>query len=398
MNGRSIKNLILFAALLVFMLYEMAVNHPQGPYNDFGAFMVSGHAVADGQNPYVSYRRAVYGISFDGAPDGAAPVNLNPPASLLLFRPLANLELHRAFTIWYVLSLVCYLATLALIGHARVVRLTPVRIAWALALPPLWETLWLGQIYVFLALVVAGAWLLLERRQFAAAGMAIGIVVAIKPNFVVWPLLLGVSGFWSIAVLAIIVAAALNLVPVAVFGYGPALITNWLHALPSAASALAVPTNVTLSGLAARLGLPLLGVPLSAALLGALAYWAWRRRPPVLDVTSFSLVAACLAAPLIWPHYFLLFLPIFLARRWTVLWGVAACLVLAPDTFTYGQAALSHARWIAAGSIGFVSILAVLLALVGDEMPNWLGAAQRRVSLVVCQAAFTGARYFRHSP
>ena len=84
---------------------------------------------------------------------------------------------------------------------------------WASALAGFWDTLFLGQIYLPLVLAGVAAWLLLERGAGLWAGLLIGIVVAMKPNFLVWPVLLLLSGHYRSAVAAFVIASAISLIP-----------------------------------------------------------------------------------------------------------------------------------------------------------------------------------------
>ena len=81
--------------------------------------------------------------------------------------------------------------------------------------------------------VLAGvsAWILLERKKEIWAGILIGLVVAMKPNFAVWPALLLLSGTYRPALASIATVAVVSAIPLAVFG--PEIYRQWLDLLAS---------------------------------------------------------------------------------------------------------------------------------------------------------------------
>ena len=140
-------------------------------------------------------------FSWTGSP------NLSPPVMLPVFSALARLNPVVAFRAWYLVSLILYGTGLVLLARTyRPIRETW-KIVWALGLAGLWATLALGQIYIPLALACIAAWLLIEWRKFGTAGVIIGILIAIKPNFIVWPILLLLAGHSTVAVPALLSAA-----------------------------------------------------------------------------------------------------------------------------------------------------------------------------------------------
>lgn len=152
-----------------------------------------------------------------------------------------------------------------------------------------------------LALAAAGAWLLLERGRLLAAGLLIGVVVAVKPNFLVWPGLLLLAGYPQVAFAAAGCAAVLSLAPAAL--YGPRVYGLWLDLLSQDAQRGVFLTNASLLGLFLRFGYGTTGLAASLALLAGLAFWARRHRPDPLRASALGLLGALLASPLAWIHY-----------------------------------------------------------------------------------------------
>lgn len=296
----------------------------RGELGDFGSFYEAGRAATRREDPY-----GVYPLTyFAAAGPAAAARNLNAPFSVLLFEPLTLLEPVTAARLWNVAALLAYLAAVLLLHAAYAETRAPWRLVWALGISSLWGTLALGQIYTFLALGVTGAWLLLQRGRDREAGFLIGAIVAIKPNFVVWPLLLLFARHRRAALFALSASAAFGLLPV--LQLGPLVYVQWLTVVRANAPSAEV-TNGALSGLFARMGLPAwFDLVVAAALLIGAALWAWRVRPSPVVGSAAALTATLLASPVTWTGYALLVVPIFFAHRWNLLLGIAAAILLVP--------------------------------------------------------------------
>ena len=124
---------------------------------------------------------------------GARLVNLNPPVWTVLISPLGLMEAIDAYRLFVLLSILVVIGYLA--WTAEEVR---VRSAWAvvgsgllLLSSPLLSTLALGQVYPVLTLGLVVAWISDRRDDQRLSGIALGIVVALKPSLapvLLWPL------------------------------------------------------------------------------------------------------------------------------------------------------------------------------------------------------------------
>jgi hypothetical protein len=323
---------------------------------DFGSFVASGRAAGEGLNPYGIYPLTLH-VSFPGFE--AWNPNLNPPISALLFRIFDWAPPETSFRIWWGVSVACYAATVFLLVR-RYGREQPVVLAlWALGLAGFWDTLVLGQIYLPLVLAGLGAWLLIERGSWAWAGVLIGLVVALKPNFLVWPALLFLAGHRRPALVSVAVAALISAIPLAV--HGPEVYRQWLELVASDRDRAAFLTNASLAGLAARVGVPSLGIALGAAILGVAAIWAVWRRPDPLRASAFGIVAALLASPLAWIHYTLFLLPVIASRWDRIPTRLVAALLLVPVPIIIRQ--FGTPVWVQA-SVGSLYNWALVLCLV----------------------------------
>lgn len=347
------KRAVVAAVLLAAIVHGLNAALPTGALMDFGSFIASGRAAGQGLDPY-----GIYDLTFHVVLPGfeAWNPNLNPPTTLPLFQALGLLPPEQAFRLWWALSALSYGAALWLLARRHGAGLG---ILWALALAGLWDTLVLGQIYLPLVLAAVAAWLALEGGRWRLAGLLMGIVVAAKPNFAVWPALLLLAGHGRPAVAAGVTAALLSLVPAVL--YGPQVWTQWLHLVVTDANRAAFLTNASLSGLGQRLGVPGLGTLASLGLLAGLGWWAWRRRAHVLEVSAFALVGAVLASPIAWVHYTLFLLPVFFARRDSALLRVSAVALVVPVPWVLMVLA---APWGWQASVGSLYGWAVVVCLV----------------------------------
>ena len=324
---------------------------------DYANGLASGLALARGLNPYATHRWTFFSV----LGDQAQSPNLNPPLLLPFFeflaRGLSRVGAATQFRILYAASLIIYLLILALLAlfyRRRGCQVSAAKLAWALAFAPLLVALRWGQIYVLLLVLVALAWFLVERGSRLWAGFVLGTLVAIKPNFVVWPILLfivGYGGYWAVALSTLAVTSLLSAIPV--FIYGPGIYARWL-AVVGMDQRIVLPANASIFAVAARIGIPWLGVPLAGVLLLGIACWVGKRRPPVACVSGLALIASILAAPAGWIGYGVFLLPLFISRRWSFLMILGAALLLVPDYALLGlfhvpptndvQVAAAHVR------------------------------------------------------
>ncbi|MHA6620642.1 glycosyltransferase 87 family protein [Pseudonocardia sp. DLS-67] len=270
-----------------------------------------------------------------------------PPFAAVLFAPLALLPLDLLKLLWTG-------AGIALLAY--VVRRCVPRAGWpvavllavvATALDPVRTTLYLGQINIVLLAVVAGD--LLGRPGSRLRGVGVGLAAAVKLTPLLFVLYLVATRRWRAAATAMVTfAAAAGLG----FVLAPAdSVRFWIEGTFFAAdriSDVAGPSNHSLHGLLARLGVDGLPWLAGAAVVGAvtivLAVRAHRRGDEVLALTLCGLGSAGLA-PFAWSHHYV--------------WVVPLAVLL-------GARAISGDRWAAAGLAGVLAAtVAVVTALPG---------------------------------
>jgi hypothetical protein len=283
-------------------------------HGDFDTFWRSAREFWEGRDVYAT---------------GAELENLNPPLWVLLISLLGLLEPLVAYRFFVMITLFVTVGYLAWV--AGELRLRP---AWAvvggvmlLLSSPMLATLALGQIYPFLALGLVAAWISDRRARHTVSGVALGLVVALKPSLVpvlLWPL---VRRRWRTVVTAAAAGVVATVIGAVVVGFGATL--DWLELL-SGSSASAYWDNAALPAAAARLFtdnpyarhvavLPWT-VPVAYALgIAAVAVTAWRVRGGA-EVGLWALVAASLlVSPIAWHNYLVLLGPgilLLLARGW----------------------------------------------------------------------------------
>jgi hypothetical protein len=272
----------------------------------------------------------------------------------LFLAPLSGADPLTASTVLYLLSWLALVAILVLLSRRH--PISPLLVAWVLAMSGIWQTFMLGQVYLLMALLVVLAY----RRP----GL-IGFLAALKPNLGLWPLFLLLAGHRRQAIIALATAAGLGILPALV--YGPEVYLQWLAASSAITRPLTTGHNASIWGVAARHGLPIAGVVGSVALILGTAALVYRYRPDDALTAELALLVGIIASPLGWPGYSVLLFPAFLSRQqWPAPLLVAASLLVWPDV------PLSQL----AGSFGLNSGDVYLLALLA-----FLGAAIRATCL-----------------
>lgn len=300
------------AITLLFVLYAMVNRIHQQQLGDavrvYGSFWEAGAAAAAGRNPYAIYPMV---LSYAGIEPGIPEINLNPPALLPLFQIMALADPHLGRLAWLFIAGAAYwFGAWILFKRTRADLL---QIPWLLLSPAVSEDLAHGQIYSLLFVLGILTWLSLREGRPHAAALAMGVLIAIKPNFAVWCALVLCAGYPGVAFTAGITALCLSVLPA--LAYGSELYGQWFAAVAQDRHYL-LPTDLSLHGLGMRMGAALAGYAAALTLLAWLALWAWRTRPSLYDLTAVALLAAILCSPIAWFHYMLVLVPFIVDRPW----------------------------------------------------------------------------------
>ncbi|MGF9762688.1 glycosyltransferase family 87 protein [Microvirga sp. 0TCS3.31] len=375
---------IVIGALLAIHAESLRIIHEPGLW-DFGSFVASGRAASEGLNPYGVYPLTLR-VELPGF-ESWNP-NLNPPISALLFQAFDVADPYLTYQVWRWISVTVYAGAILLLVSRIANRVEALIIAvWASALAGFWDTLFLGQIYLPLVLAGVAAWLLLERGAGLWAGLLIGIVVAMKPNFLVWPVLLLLAGHYRSAVAAFVVASTISLIPLVI--YGPEVYRQWFELVAADGNRALFLTNGSFAGLAARAGIPSFGLVLGFLLLAGLAVWALWRRPDVLTVSALGLLASVLASPLGWIHYTLFLLPVIVRHWHQPAMRIVALLLIVPVPFIIDQ--LGKPAWIqlTIGSVYGWALVLCLAILMADEWRRIQGGSRRSGAMPLPERHYT---------
>ena len=356
------SRILLALCLAVLIVDGVRRARPVGELRDFGSFIASGRAAAEGKNPY-----GVHPLTFHVVLPGfdVWNPNLNPPVSVPAFQWLGRFDPEGTFRAWWAVSLFCYLAAVWLLVRRYGPGRSWLLPLWALALAGVWDTLALGQIYLPLVLAAVGAWLLLDSGRHIAAGVLIGVVIAVKPNFAVWPVLLLLAGHARAPLTAAGTAVLLSIVPL--LTHGALVYRQWVTLILSDTGRAAFLTNASVPGLAQRLDAAAAGMIISALLLVALAVWARRRRPGWLQASALGIVGGIVASPIAWVHYTLFLLPVFFSRRWSPALATAALLLTVPVFVVLGFLEAPLWQQVTAGSVYNWAVLLCAGAIAAAE-------------------------------
>lgn len=325
-----------FIIVIIINIFPLGDN--ENPLMDFGSFYASGIKIQNGENPYDPNSEYIFEIIFTKVNAGGKMVNLNPPISVVFFSLLPRFDPVQGLLAWRAVSVALYVIAVLTLATRYTPYLTPARFIWAFTLAGFWHTLALGQIYVLLLVLATAAWLLMQKGRHALAGIAIGLVIALKPNFAVWAIFLLLSGYFVSFVAATISAVVVSLIPAAF--YGAEIYAQWLEASALQHATLIMPGNNSIVGLMARFNYDTGGLIVSGFAIVAMVYLT--TRPGKVNqgkgnletferISALGILASLLASPIAWTGYTILLLPAFFSlKKWPPLVSVAATILSIP--------------------------------------------------------------------
>jgi alpha-1,2-mannosyltransferase len=316
--------LVTAAALYVtsgsFVLERLASTDPT-IHSDFDTFWRSTRALLDRQDIYRT---------------GAPYANLNPPILTVLIAPLGWLDFMPAYRLWVLITVMLVVASMTAVAaelRLRAAVAVPVVVAVLLSSPVL-ATLGLGQIYALLMAGLVGAWLLDRRGRLALEGVALGLVVALKPSLAPVLLVPALRRQWTTIGSALLAGTGATVLGWVICGAQSA--PTWAHLLLTNPP-VTYWDNASLPGAMLRLtsasdwGRPIVEIPggtiiglAIGAVLLVLTAWMTRRPPPDGPDTALWAMAAAslLASPLSWHNYLMVLMPgilVLVARgRWPI--------------------------------------------------------------------------------
>ena len=270
---------------------------------DFRIYMWGGHAVTQDTRLYLA---PAYGHWFTYSPFAA-----------MVFVPIASVPLTLARVAWDLVSVAalayCVVLTLRLAGY-RPSRLMIAGVtAAAMALDPVYETLFLGQInLILLALILTDVWRVSRGRS---AGIGVGIAAAIKLTPAIFIVFFLLARRIRAACIAAATFVGCGLIGLLVAPRASEMYWEHLSHDTSRVGALYISNQspygavVRIAGGAAHVGLWYLAIPLAFAAIGLPAAAILARRGDWLGATAATGTTGLLVSPISWAHHWVWILP-----------------------------------------------------------------------------------------
>ena len=372
----GLKKKASFVTACLFFILAITINvlpfvDAKNDLMDFGSFYASGLKIQNSENPYDPNSEYIFEINFSRVGAGGKMMNLNPPISVVLFRFISLVDPHQSLIVWQVISAILYAGIVFLLATTYKQNVSPVIFLWAFSLAGFWHTLVLGQIYILLLLFTVLGWIFLQKGKYIPAGIAIGLVVAIKPNFIIWPIFLLFSGYYVTFLMSVLSSLIVSLIPV-VF-YGTKIYAQWLEASALHAETVIMPGNNSILGLTTRFGSISTGIVISIILVLILVILSKRKNPDNMEkpeyVSAMGIIASLLASPISWTGYTILLLPIFFSlKKWTVPAMISAAILTVPFQLVLQFFQTSFVSFVIFGWFYGWGILSLLAALVKNSM------------------------------
>jgi hypothetical protein len=329
---------------------KLAIAHLALPM-DFGSFLASGQMALDGNNPYGYDHALVFNVPIHEYNLVIPSPNLNPPISIPLFKWIAIIvsDPVQAAIAWKLISFCLYLVFLYLLARWFPQAATLLTVLWAISLAGFWQTTQVGQLYIPLLFLCALAWQSLEKGNVVVAGICMGLLISIKPQFVFWPIFLLMLRQTTAFIISAITGLLISIVPIVLDGV--AVYKQWIDATLEY-NGLLLPGNMSVQALLAHLGLETLNPWASLVVPGCLLYWVWINKPPIIKTSLMALLAMLLVSPYSWSGYSLFLLPHFFSTRvWNWKTTAAACLLCFPFAFVLEYFASGPLPYILSGWI-----------------------------------------------
>lgn len=274
---------------------------------------------------------------------GATYPNLNPPLFTVLLAPFGWLDVFQAYRLLSVITVLLVVGSMVAVARELTLRAEEAIVAVVALLlsSPFLATLGLGQIYGFLTAGLTLCWLAGRRNWIVVEGIALGLVVALKPSLFPLLLLPAVRKKWRTlwAALSAVLLGSL----VGVLAAGPSSLPTWLLLVLSKPfetyfDNASLPATIVRLATRTDWGRPVVELPIVVVLV-----FAYILASVIVGVTVWQIgrveseemcglwaltAAALLVSPLTWHNYLVLLAPgvlVLLAmRRWQI-----ACMLLA---------------------------------------------------------------------
>ena len=312
-QARLLRITTLFAVLIVLLFVTKVVltlvERANAPVSDLISYFDGAQRLRSGL--------PLYQPDFSLLRDGAYQF-IYPPLLAFLLLPLPTYQ--AAWWCWATFSIICWLAALALLLRelSDDIRLKvsviwwPVLLAALINFPSVLSHLFWGQLQLLLLLILVGSWLYLRRERDVAAGVLLGLAIALKifPALLIVPLL--AQRRWRCVAMAAFTAIGALTLSFAAVGWdqGWFYLTRVLPDVNRALGQYSPGNNSITSTIRNAIGDDRIANGLSlvirTAIVGAVAFSAWRLRKNPARVYALGVTTLMLVPPVIWEHYFVL--------------------------------------------------------------------------------------------
>jgi Glycosyltransferase family 87 len=145
---------------------------------------------------------------------------VNPPPLAWIVTPFTLLTAQDAFVGWTSVNLAAFALTWWLLAPGGGIVKAAHLLAPAAFFPLVWSFI-NGEVVLLVAVLIAGAAVLLRARKEVAAGLLLGLALALKPTLAfVIPATIFAAGYWRAAATSAVFAGALGLISLAMLGTG----------------------------------------------------------------------------------------------------------------------------------------------------------------------------------
>jgi hypothetical protein len=325
------------SSLMLLIVYQSLASfnfNAQHLLTDYGSLYASASLANVHANPYLDHPlvyhiRDIYRHGPDTPLQGnrVEAINLNPPVLLYPFRLLARLTPNSSYLAWTCISAGLFVASVLLIVRMYPAEKLRIRMLWILGLGSVWYTFHLGQVYMLLLFFGTIAWWALRKQNWLVAGISIGLICAIKPNFLIWPGLLIAGKSKKIGFTAFATTALLSAIPLAL--QGPGIYRQWLAACREF-NGYELPGNASLLAISSRAGFPQVGLAITVLMLAAVTVWFFVSKPEPLYASEIAILASLIAGPISWLGYTILLVPVLYGKSMDTLTRIGCVLLCIP--------------------------------------------------------------------
>jgi len=274
---------------------------------DFRIYMWGGHAVTGDGRLYLAL---AYGHWFTYSPFAA-----------IVFVPVAALPLAAARVGWDLVSVAalayCCTRILQIAGYRPTRIMVAGFAAAAMALDPVWQTLFLGQInLILLALVLTDVWLVSRGSSWPAVGAGVGIAAAIKLTPAIFIVFFLLARRTRAAVVAAGTFAGCGLLGFLVAPHASS--RYWAHlaydsrrvGAPYISNQSPYAAAIRIAGGQAHIGWWWVMVSVAFAVIGLTVAAVLARRGDWLGATAVTGATGLLVSPISWAHHWVWVLPV----------------------------------------------------------------------------------------